>query len=86
MKKTEGFIESDTNALQRMKDYMEYTLIRNQNATLDINELLAQESKLADNSFAQMVREQGEDKAEAVIRGCTASINEHGEIIRSFAA
>lgn len=86
MKKTSGFIESDTAALQQMKDYMEYTMIRNKNRGIDIETLLAQESTLADNSFAQMVREQGEDKAEANLRGVTATINEHGEIIRSFAA
>lgn len=86
MKRTEGFIESDTAALQHMKDYMEYTLIRSRNVGVDIDTLLAQESKLADNSFARMVQEQGEDQAEANFRGVTATINEHGEIIRSFAA
>ncbi len=86
MKKTEGFIESDTAALQQMKDYMEYTLIRSRNVGVDIDTLLAQESKLADNSFARMVQEKGEDQAEAHFRGVTATINEHGEIIRSFAA
>ena len=65
---------------------MEYTLVRNKYAGVVIETLLAQESNLADNSFAQMVREQGEEQAEATLRGVTATINEHGEIIRSFAA
>lgn len=86
IKKTSGFIESDTRFLQQIKDYMEYTLVRNKYAGVDIETLLAQESNLADNSFAQMVREQGEEQAEATLRDVTATINEHGEIIRSFAA
>jgi len=86
LKRTSGFIESDSAALQQMADYMEYTMIRNQNQGVDIETLLSQKSELADNAYAQMVRTQGEDAAEASIRGCVASINENGEIIRSFAA
>lgn len=86
IKKTNGFIESDTAFLQQIKDYMEYTLIRNKYEGVDIETLLAQESSLADNTFARMVQEKGEDQAEAHLRGVTATINEHGEIIRSFAA
>lgn len=84
LKKTSGFIESDTAALQQMKDYMEYTLIRNQNKGVDIATLLSQESKLADNSYARMVQEKGEEGAEAALRDCVATINENGEIIRNF--
>lgn len=86
IKKTSGFIESDTLFLQQIKDYIEYTLVRNKYEGIDIETMLAQESNLADNSFAQMVRAQGEEQAEATLRGVTATINEHGEIIRSFAA
>lgn len=86
LKRTSGFIESDTAALQQMKDYMEYTLIRNQNRGVDLETLLNEKSELADNSYACMVRDQGEEQAEATLRGCVASINENGEIIRSFAA
>lgn len=86
IKRTSGFIESDTAFLSQIKDYMEYTLVRNKYDGVDIETMLAQESTLADNSFARMVREQGEDQAEATLRGVTATINEHGEIIRSFAA
>lgn len=86
LKRTSGFIDSDKAALAQMADYMEYTLIRNQNRGVDIETLLNQKSELADNSYARMVQEQGEEGAEAVLRGCVASINENGEIIRSFAA
>lgn len=86
LKKTTGFIESDSAALRQMEDYMEYTMIRNQNRGVDIATLLSQKSELADNAYARMVQEQGEAQAEAHLRGCVASINENGEIIRDFAA
>ena len=84
LKRTSGFIESDSAALREMADYMEYTMIRNQNRGVDIETLLNQKSELADNSYAHMVQERGEEGAEAAIRDCVASINENGEIIRSF--
>lgn len=84
LKETSGFIESDTAALQQMKDYMEYTMIRNQNRGVDLETLLNQKSELADNSYARMVQEKGEEGAEAALRDCVATINENGEIIRSF--
>lgn len=84
LKETSGFIESDTAALAQMADYMEYTMIRNQNRGVDLETLLNQKSELADNSYARMVQEKGEEGAEAVLRGCVATINENGEIIRSF--
>lgn len=84
LNETSGFIESDTAALQQMKDYMEYTMIRNQNRGVDISTLLNQKSELADNSYARMVQEKGEEGAEAALRDCVATINENGEIIRSF--
>lgn len=84
LKRTSGFIESDTAALRQMKDYMEYTMIRNQNRGVDIETLLNQKSELADNSYAQMVQQRGEEGAEAAMRDCVATFNEHGEIIRNF--
>ncbi len=84
--KTSKFIEEDTASLAQMKDYMEYTMIRNQNRGIDIETLLNEKSELANNSFAQMVQSQGENAAEANIRQCMASINENGEIIRNFKA
>ena len=40
-------------------------------------------SELYNNSFAQMVRDQGEKQAEATINQCVTRIAENGEIIRS---
>lgn len=84
LKRTSGFIESDQAALRQMQDYMEYTMIRNQNRGVDIETLLKENSELADNSVAQMARTQTEEQIEASMRSCVASINENGEIIRSF--
>ena len=84
LKRTSGFIESDQASLRQMQDYMEYTMIRNQNRGVDIETLLKENSALADNSVAQMARTQTEEQIEASMRGCVASINENGEIIRSF--
>lgn len=86
LKRTSGFIESDSAALRQMSDYMEYTLVRNQNRGVDIETLLRENSQLADNSVAQMARTQTEEQIEASMRSCLATINENGEIIRSFAA
>jgi hypothetical protein len=84
LKQTSGFIESDQAALRQMQDYMEYTMVRNQNRGVDIETLLKENSELADNSVAQMARTQTEEQIEASVRRCVASINENGEIIRSF--
>lgn len=84
MKDTANFLEENSRAMQSLTDYMEYTLVRNQYQDVDLETLLKQDSKLADNSFAQMVQSQGEEGAEATIRQCVARINENGEIIRSF--
>jgi len=59
-------------------------IVRSQYQDIDLDTLLKQDSKLAENSYAQMVQAEGEEKAEATIRQCVARINENGEIIRSF--
>lgn len=84
LKQTSGFIESDQASLRQMQDYMEYTMVRNQNRGVDIETLIKENSELADNSVAQMARTQTEEQIEASMRSCVASINENGEIIRSF--
>lgn len=86
LKETSGFIESDTAALQQMADYMEYTLVRSRNVGVDLATLMNEDSELCNNSYAQSVVANGEEAAEANIRNVAATFNEHGEIIRSFAA
>lgn len=84
LKKTSGFIESDSQCLQQMRDYMEYTLVRNQNKGVDLESLMNEGSELYDNSYAQAVRDNGEAAADAALRQATTRIAENGEIIRDF--
>lgn len=86
LKKTQGFIESDTEALNQMRAYMEYTLVRNNNKGVDLEDLMNEGSELYNNSYAQAVRANGEEAADAALRQATTMINERGEIIRDFRA
>lgn len=82
---TSSFIKSDTEALQQMADYMEYTLVRSQNVGVDLATLMTEDSQLYNNSYAQSVMNNGEEAAAASVRAAAVSFNEHGEIIRNFA-
>ena len=84
LKKTSGFIEEDSACLQQMRDYMEYTLVRNQNKGVDLETLMNEGSELYNNSYAQAVRNNGEAAADAALRQATTRIAENGEIIRDF--
>ena len=84
LKKTSGFIEEDSAALQQMRDYMEYTLVRSQNKGVDLESLMNEGSQLYNNSYAQAVRDNGEQAADAALRQATTRIAENGEIIRDF--
>ncbi len=84
LRRTSGFIESDTQALQQMRDYMEYTLVRSNNKGVDLETLMNEGSELYNNSYAQAVRANGEEAADAALRQATTQINERGEIIRNF--
>ena len=86
LKETSGFIESDSAALQQMRDYMEYTLVRSNNKGVDLETLMNEDSQLYNNSYAQSVLNNGEAAADATLREATTRIAENGEIIRSFAA
>ena len=86
LKKTSHFIESDTAALQQMRDYMEYTMVCNQNKGVDLESLMSEGSALYNNSYAQAVRNNGEEAADAMLRQATTMIAENGEIIRNFPA
>lgn len=86
LSETSGFIEADSEALQQMRDYMEYTLVRNSNKGVDLDVLMKEGSALYNNSYAQSVQSNGEEFADAALRQATTTIAENGEIIRSFAA
>lgn len=84
--RTSKFIEEDTQALTLMREQLAFTLVRSQNRGVDIETLIADHPELASNSYAQYARANGETAAEENIRTATTRINEHGEIIREFAA
>ena len=86
LKETSGFIASDTQALQNMQDYMEYTQVRSMNQGVDLATLMSEGGQLRNNSYAQSVAANGEATADAHLRQCVTTIAENGEIIRSFAA
>lgn len=82
--KTSHFIEEDTAALQNMKDFMEYTLVRNQNKGVDLESLMNEGSALYNNTYARVLRDSGEAAADAMVRQGATRISETGEIIRDF--
>lgn len=86
IKRTSGIIEQDSSALQAIEDRMTYSRVMNENRGMSLADLMNEGSELYNNSYARMVQEQGEEKAEAFVSGCTTRIAENGEIIRSFAA
>ena len=86
LRRTSNSIKEDSECLQQMKDYMEYTKVISRNAGIDLDTLMRQGSELYNNSYAQTLRSQGEEAADAMLRRCTTTIAENGEIIRSFAA
>ena len=47
---------------------------------------MAQGSELYNNSYAQMVRDEGEERAVQTVANAAMRIAENGEIIRDFAA
>ena len=84
--KTEKALKNDSEALKQMKDYMEYTQVMSQNAGVSLDSLMGQGSQLYNNSYAQAVRSQGEEAAEAMLRRSATTIAENGETIRNFKA
>ena len=84
LKETSGFIEQDSNALEQMRDYMEYTLVVNKNRGVDLESLMQEGGELYDNAYAQDVARNGEEAADARLRQMTTRIAENGEIIREF--
>ena len=84
--KTEKALKNDSEALKQMKDYMEYTQVMSQNAGVGLDSLMGQGSQLYNNSYAQTVRSQGEEAAEAMLRRSATTIAENGETIRNFEA
>ncbi len=85
LKKTQGFIESDSESLRMMDDYMAFTQIRNADPDADIDTLIARNPQLAGNSVAQMARTRTEEQIEADMRGRVSSVSENSEVLHKFA-
>lgn len=83
---TSKYIEEDSEAIEQMREYMEYTQVMSQNKGVDLETLMGQDSELYNNSYAKMVSTQGEAAADAKLRQCTTTIAKNGEFIRSFSA
>ena len=84
LKRTANCIEQDQLSLQSMRAYMEYTLIRSQNRGVDLESLMKEGSELYNNTYAQVVRNNGEEFADSMLRQATTTIAANGEIIRNF--
>lgn len=79
-------IKETQQALQQLADFMAYMEIRQKSKDFDLDTLLSDEgSALFNNSYARALRDEGEEKADQMLRHATTTIAENGEIIRSFA-
>ena len=83
MAQTADCLEKDSSALQCIRDRMEYSRVMNENRGMSLADLMNEGSELYNNSYARMVQEQGEEKAEAFVSRCTTQIAENA---RSSAA
>ncbi len=83
--KVSSIINKYETALQSLRDYMEYTLVRSQNAakTISLDDLVSQHSELADNSFVINMRTQGEAQAMQMINEASDIAEDCGRIIRA---
>jgi hypothetical protein len=86
IKRAEKIIESDSHALQEMRDYYAYTQVMERNAStgIDLAAMASSGGELFNNSYANSVMQNGEQKAQAGLRQSVVSISENGEILRSF--
>lgn len=86
VRNTRNILAQNQEALDQIEAFMEYTLIRDSNQGVDLETLMNEHSELYNNSYAQQVRTNGEQAADAAMRQYTTRIAENGEIIRDFAA
>ena len=85
LKQTSTVIASDSNAIRQMEEFMEYYRIRLQDKEADLETLINKNTSLDSNSFVRVLRANGEENADSMIRQATMTISENGEIVRSFA-
>jgi len=85
IKQFDGIIESDSQALQQMRDYFAYTLTMEQHKGIDLATLAAEGGELFENTYAKTVLSKGEPAARTQLRNSVVRIAENGEIVRSAA-
>jgi len=84
MKRTDGFIESDSAALRMMKDYMAYTQIRQQHRGTDLQNLLTIAPELQKNRYVRLIMKRGEEAAAKRLANAADRAAANGEIINRF--
>lgn len=86
LSRTKNILEENQQALDQIEAFMQYTLVRSQNKGVDLETLMSENSELFNNSYAQQVRANGEQAADAALRNSATVIAANGEIVRDFAA
>lgn len=86
LSRTKNILEENQQALDQIEAFMQYTLVRSQNKGVDLETLMNENSELFNNSYAQQVRANGEQAADAALRSSATIIAANGEIVRDFAA
>lgn len=86
LSRTKNILEENQQALNQIEAFMQYTLVRSQNKGVDLETLMSESSELFNNSYAQQVRANGEQAADAALRNSATMIAANGEIVRDFAA
>lgn len=86
LSRTKNILQENQQALDQIEAFMQYTLVRSQNKGVDLDTLMHENSELFNNSYAQQVRNNGEQAADAALRQSATVIAANGEIVRNFAA
>lgn len=83
---TINVIQQDTDCLAEIHSYMEYTRALDASGNISLDQLISDNSGLADNPYAQIAQKQGVQAAEQRATGFAGTIASNGEIIRGFDA
>ncbi len=78
-------IQQTQAALQQLSDFMQYMEVKEKQKNFDLDTLLSEGNELYNNSYAQALKNDGEQAADQMLCRATTIIAENGEIIRNFA-
>jgi hypothetical protein len=85
VKRSNDIIASDSQALQEMRDYFEYTqVMEKQEASIELSKLANEGGALFNNTYARSVLNNGEKAAQEGLRKSVIQISANGEIIRGY--